>query len=182
MGVAALKQQSSQLSRVQVARGGFTLAESLFAIGIVSFTLLAIVAMVPVALDSLKNSERRAAEQRIFHAILSEHEAMTWPQLTSIVGNTQTRYYDEFGQEMLSQTSGTGVDAWYQAQVLVQEAEPLIGPVQTLLPSGTSRFLRGLTVKITANPKNNLAFVDKNQFSSDHRVFSGTLMNTQADP
>jgi uncharacterized protein (TIGR02598 family) len=182
MKMSVLKQTHPHFSVVTVARGGFTLAESLFAIGIVSFTLLAIVAMVPVALDSLKNSERRAAELRIFHSILSEHEAMSWPQLTQRLGNLQTRYFDEFGQEMQSQSSATGVDAWYQAQVTVNDKEPLIGPIQTLLPTGDSRFLRGLTVKITANPKNNLAFSSKNQFSSDHRVFSATLLNKLADP
>jgi uncharacterized protein (TIGR02598 family) len=138
--------------------GGFTLAESLFAIGIISFTILAIVGVLPAALDGMQRAERRAVMQRIFQRIHADHEALPWSQLQS-GSQTQTRSFDEFGIEV-RQFTETGT--WFTTQSRIIPGTPL--PGYTSAP----KFLRVLEVKITT------------PLESKPQTFTATLASMQA--
>jgi uncharacterized protein (TIGR02598 family) len=117
--------------------GGFSLAESLFAVGIVASALLAIVAVVPVGLDNLIQVERRTAEARIFRSILSEHEAL--PVLTGAPGAGRRRFFDLVGLEL----NQSDVHTAYMAESQLVALPP---------PPGVNRASYLSRVEVTITP------------------------------
>lgn len=77
---------------------GFSLAESLIAISILSFTLLTIIGFMPAGLDNLKKAEDRAAKARIVASLVAELEAKPWTELQKARGaDSRNIYYDRSG-------------------------------------------------------------------------------------
>jgi uncharacterized protein (TIGR02598 family) len=68
----------------------------MFAMAILSFSILTIMGLMPSAMADLSNAERRAAESRILQSLTAELEAMPWQKATTSP-NTKVRYYDEHG-------------------------------------------------------------------------------------
>jgi uncharacterized protein (TIGR02598 family) len=124
--------------------GGFTLAESLFAVGIVASALLAIVAVVPVGLDNLIQVERRTAEARIFRSLLSEHEAL--PVLTGAPGSGRRRFFDLVGLEVTQNDERTAYMA--ESQLVPVPQQPAVVSRQAPAAPGNS-FLYKVEVTIT---------------------------------
>lgn len=120
----------------------FTLAETLFAMAIVSFALLTIIGLMPSALDELRQSERRAAEARILQSLATEHELLSWQDLQNF-GRRGPFYFDETGLRRLSMDETTR----YQAQV----DGPTGAGSELTLPgeANPSPFLRQLRISIT---------------------------------
>ncbi len=82
----------------QRAPQGFSLAESLISISILSFTLLTIIGFMPSGLDNLKKAEDRAAKARIVASLVSELEAKSWFELQKGLGtDSRNIYYDRSG-------------------------------------------------------------------------------------
>jgi uncharacterized protein (TIGR02598 family) len=113
---------------------GFTLAESLFAIGIVSSALLVIVGVVPVGLENLHQTEVHTAESRIFRSIVSEYEAL--PALSSAQNQGRRRYFDLSGLEV---RDSQGFTAFAAEPTLQKEPVP---------PGAADTYLYKLKVKI----------------------------------
>jgi uncharacterized protein (TIGR02598 family) len=144
---------------------GFTLAESLFSVGIVAFVLLAIIATIPAAMNHLQEAERRTAESRIFRSIVSEYEAQPFAVQQQPSG---TRYFDQSGLEL----PGNGPDAWYAAKITLETKE------RVGLTLDDSPFLKLLKVRITGNAANDGAF-NKNTDTADFREYAALLIDTE---
>lgn len=83
---------------IQPKQQGFSLAESLIAISILSFTLLTIIGFMPAGLDNLRKAEDRAAKARIVASLVSELEAKPWTELFQARGqHSRNIYYDRSG-------------------------------------------------------------------------------------
>jgi len=82
----------------QCNQQGFSLAESLIAISILSFTLLTIIGFMPAGLDNLRKAEARAAKARIVASLVSELEAKSWNELDQARGSdSRNIFYDRNG-------------------------------------------------------------------------------------
>lgn len=121
---------------------GFSLAESLIAISIVSFTLLTIIGLMPAGLDNLKKAEDRAARARIVSSIVAELEAKDWSVLTASGENySRTLHYDRNGV-----STDKELEQIYAARYRLRQAEELPGA------AGPSDFLRRLEVNVSDRP------------------------------
>ncbi len=121
----------------------FSLAESLFAMAILSFTLLTLIGMLPSSLSSLKLAERRIAEARIVRSLATEYEIKTWLELTQTIGQEETRFYDISGLK----TERGDVDVAFAARINVL-------PAGTILAEPSPNFIRRLHIEITDTPMN----------------------------
>lgn len=135
-------------------RDAFTLAESLFAMTIVSFVLLAMIGVMPAGLDSLRDAEERAAEARICQTMFADFEGRAWINL-----GTQpdiVTYFDDQGIAMSGLSSGRGPtkDPSFAVRAMLID-RPEAGEVNMaskgLLPGEdtTSTFLRYVRIAIT---------------------------------
>lgn len=121
----------------------FTLAETLFAMAIVSFTLLTIIGLMPAALDELRQSERRAAEARILQSLAAEYELLPWSKLKNL-GRRGPFFYDETG------LARRGMDE--STRYLAEVSDSQITDADRRLPGengSPSPFLKQLRISIT---------------------------------
>ena len=120
----------------------FTLAETLFAMAIVSFTLLTIIGLMPTALDSLRQSERRAAEARILQSMAADYELLPWSKLENF-GRRGPFYFDETGLQR------TVIDESIRYQAEISDSQ--IEQDDRLLPGegSASPYLKQLRISIT---------------------------------
>jgi len=121
----------------------FTLAETLFAMAIVSFTLLTIIGLMPTALDELRQSERRAAEARILQSLAADYELLPWTELQNL-GRRGPFFYDETGLARRSMDEST--------RYLAEVSDSQITDADRRLPGengSPSPFLKQLRISIT---------------------------------
>ena len=137
-------------------REAFTLAESLFAMTIVSFVLLAMIGVMPAGLDALRESERRAAEARICQTMFADFEGRAWINLGA--QSDIITYFDDQGvatKEQSSAARGPTKDAGFAVRAMMIE-RPEAGEVNMaakgLLPGEetASPFLRYVRIAITS--------------------------------
>lgn len=126
-GDAATRNNDLPLRLLRLHPSAFTLAESLFAMAIVSFTILSIIGMMPGGLSELRAAERRAAEARILQALSSEYQVTATDDLARI--SPSIRYFDVAGAELGSKT----VDAVFAAR-----AQAATNPKALKLPGEAS--------------------------------------------
>ena len=137
------------------SRAAFTLAESLFAMTIVSFVLLAIIGMMPAGLGALRDSEKRAAESRICQTMLADYEGRSWINLAT--QPDVITFFDEQGIASSSQGSDNTTKAPTFAVRAMLIEKPEGGQVamasKGLLPGegSASPFLRYVRIAITSN-------------------------------
>ena len=156
----------------------FTLAETLFAMAIVSFTLLAIIGIIPSSLSELNDAERRAAEARILQSITNEYELKSWDDLT----NSASQNVLYFSGTGILQTS-LNDQTQYAALVEPMRGESPQGqPGQVLLPGegNAGDYLRCLRVAITNRPHDSLAFANDNK-GNRHRNYAVVIANREPD-
>ena len=129
-------------------RSGFSLAESIIAMGIVAFTLLTIIGLLPSSLDALKQAEDRAARARIMTTLFSEHEALSWSTLETL--ENQFRGPIGFDRQGLKLSSSAEDQPVYFARTRVTMEQDTRS---ALANSGTtSPFLRMLEITVSSHP------------------------------
>ena len=125
------------------ARSGFTLAETLFAMAILAFTVLTIVGMMPGALSNLQGAERREAEARIYQSLTTEYQSKSWRELQTFSRSTEL-YFDKTGLPLDNLTEAVGF-----AAIVERITEPMALPGTAPNPS-----LMRLRIAITHQPRN----------------------------
>ncbi|MDB6116878.1 MAG: Verru Chthon cassette protein [Verrucomicrobiaceae bacterium] len=139
----------------RVRRDAFTLAESLFAMTIVAFVLLAMIGVMPAGLDALRESERRAAEARICQTMFADFEGRSWINLGA--QSDIITYFDEQGIATQGRTSSRGptkdpVFAVRSMMIERPEAGEMNMATKGLLPGeeSPSPFLRYVRIAIAS--------------------------------
>lgn len=92
---------------------GFSLIETVLALGLVTTAALVIIAMLPAGLDSLRDSQREVVEARIADQLRQQCRS----------GATGTFYFDSDGTELSHRT----VDAAIAARIETAGIQPLPG-------------------------------------------------------
>lgn len=129
------------------SRGGFSLAEVLFALAITSFALLALIGVLPQGLQSLQNAQRQEAEARIVQQAAARFQMMTWDALAQLMQTREETLYDANGTRLDQE----GTDVVYRARIEVLNGLAL--PNET----GASPYLRRIRIRITNLPNNGTA-------------------------
>lgn len=131
---------------------GFSLAESLFALSIFAFVLLAMISMVPNGLAQLKDAERRAAEARILQTMLADFEGRKWINLAT--QGTVTTYFDDEGvamKELYRPNAPTKAPNYVVSAMLVQDPQNLAAQGKLPGERKASKYLRYVRMAICAH-------------------------------
>jgi len=158
---------------------GFSLAETLFAMAIVAFTLLSIIGLLPSSLAELNEAEQRTAEARILQSLTAIYELKPWEEVKNL-STRELYYFDSRGVQL----RGMSDETHYSAQV--DQGRSSTGsqeqPGEVTLPGEGSagEYLRRLRVSITDKPRDPLAF-SSNQKLRNHRQYALILANREPD-
>ncbi len=147
----------------------FTLAETLFAMAILSFTVLTIVGLMPSGLSNLQNAERTEAEARIYQSLASEYDTKPWSELKSFTRSNVT-YYDSTGLPLSGSTDEMAYAAMVEAQT---------GGIH-LPQMDASPYLLGLTIAISNHPRDNSVSMPRNR-KGQRREFGLVIVNQDSD-
>ncbi|MDB6140658.1 MAG: Verru Chthon cassette protein [Verrucomicrobiaceae bacterium] len=135
---------------------GFTLAESLFAMTLVSFVLLAIIGIMPAGLGSLHDAEQRSAESRICQTLLADYEGRVWKSQT-----TQPDVVTYFDEQGIATSAGPRADTGTKGATFAVRAMLILRPEQGQVAMASngrlpgegsaSPFLHYLRIAVTSN-------------------------------
>lgn len=92
-----LMKRPSFSSRIPFAPSGFSLVEVIMAIGIVSFSVLAVLGLMPVGLSTLREATDSTVESQIVQRMASESWLTSFSALQTNY-NDRTFYYDDAGR------------------------------------------------------------------------------------
>jgi len=127
----------------------FSLVEVTLALGIVAFSLVTLLGLMPLGLATFHKAVATSISSQIVQQVVTDVEQTDFTQLTtSSNGVTQLglRYFDDEGNELPTAASPGAI---YQVNVVVNASPVLSGGSSTAPPS-----MACLTIDIVANPGN----------------------------
>jgi uncharacterized protein (TIGR02598 family) len=144
----------------------FTLAESLIAMSIVSFTLITILGLLPSGMESMKQSEERAARARIMATLVSEYEAMDWEALNRLAGSEQGPFF--FDRNGIRLSASTTQEKVYAAKTRVSAENDR----RTQIGGGnsTNKYLRVLEITVSSRATEGNPFSENQPDALDRRA------------
>lgn len=139
--------------RAGINRAAFTLVETVLALAIVAGAVLSVVAMLPIGMESLRESYMQQAEARIIQTFIADYEMKSWGKAgAEMTLKDKTLYFDARGTVLPK----AGVfDHAITAKATMQKDWPKLPGDPT-----PSRHVRRLDVKITQAVNNPKAFED----------------------
>ena len=120
---------------------GFTLIETVLAIGIVATVLVALLGLLPTGSDILSEAGRGTVGARIAQQLIGEVQLAEFEDIDQF--NNKQRYYNDMGTEL--RTAGD-VDRVYTARIEVESGNPPIPGAKE------SEYLRRVVIKVSNNP------------------------------
>lgn len=118
---------------------GFTLVEVTLSIALTSTVAVALLALLPVGIDSMRQSALTSAHARILQSVAGHCQMVDWNLLTSTSYQSKVHAFDYQGGELL----GTqGDDVTFLARSEVSNARPLPGT------SSSNSRMRTVVVRI----------------------------------
>lgn len=115
----------------------FTLVEVVIAIGIVTFAVLPIIALLPIGLQAMHDAMGSTVRTQIADSLLAEVELLPFDVLSTYT-NGVTKYFDPDGKPMSAPLS-----ARYKAEIFVSD------PVYPGAPSSAADSLLNLQIRIS---------------------------------
>lgn len=108
---------------------GFSLAETAIAVGIAASVIITLVGMIPISLESLRQSSNTAAEARIVQAIAADYRMREWSEVLQQQSSGGTRDYTFDGQgTRVESGDASGI---FTVRVTVGDAPALPGMPQS---------------------------------------------------
>jgi uncharacterized protein (TIGR02598 family) len=112
--------QASPGMRIQCLKSGFSLVEVALAVGVVSFSLLPMVALLPTGLDGVRESANETALNGIVGKARAELNQAAWKDVSGTL-NGKLWFFDESGKRLPDRASSPG--AHYSLNFLVNSAQ-----------------------------------------------------------
>lgn len=134
-------QNSNQTHRNPSAKRGFTLIETVLAIGIVATVLIALLGLLPTGSDILSEAGRGTVGARIAQQLIGEVQLAEYDDIDKF--NNQTRYYNDMGTELRSRGGEV-----YTARIEIESGNPPIPGAKE------SEYLRRVIIKVSNKPGN----------------------------
>ena len=145
---------------------GFTLVEAAIAVGITATAVVALIGMLPLAIDGMHKSALTTAEARIVQAITSDYQARDWSKEVLLPRSTDPyTYYDDHG----IQVSSSALNQSYIGCAQVTDAPLLPGT-----GNSTNKRMRKVLIRIING-------TDTTLFGIPSRVSTYTIVVAQMD-
>jgi len=125
---------------------GFSLVEVTLAIGIISFSLLTVLGLMPVGLTTLRQATEQTIESQIVQKIGSEAQLTSYSKLASSFSG-KTFYYSDQGNYLGSSPASAPVDTRYRA---VATLSSCVFPGSTNAPTTLSASLVTMRIDIVS--------------------------------
>lgn len=129
---------------------GFSLVETTIAVGIAATVLVALVGLIPVSLDTLREASNTTASARIVQSISSDYRMREWSDVLQQQQQGSPEDYSFDGQGTRVKAGDTS--AIFTARVSVTDAKPLPGM------SSSNPRLKAVQILVTSSPNPDLAF------------------------
>ncbi|MDA0812157.1 MAG: Verru_Chthon cassette protein B [Verrucomicrobia bacterium] len=120
---------------------GFSLVEVVIALGIVATVMVALMALLPLGMDALRESANLTVQSRIAQDLIGDVQQADWDTLTRY--ENELRYFDGEGTTLETAGSGTRL---YSAKIEFPET-----PI-TLPGLGQNRYARKIVIKVAFTP------------------------------
>jgi uncharacterized protein (TIGR02598 family) len=132
-------------------QGGFSLAETVVAVGVVATMVLGLLAMLPLGMKMVQEGGERGAEARIKGAVAAAYQMVEWEEVEAqgSSGAERSFFFDS-----------NGVRVAPGDREMLFEARAQVLPMQARLPGDTrdNKFLRQIWVRVAARPERPDAF------------------------
>jgi uncharacterized protein (TIGR02598 family) len=120
---------------------GFSLVEVVIALGIVATVMVALMALLPLGMDALRESADLTVQSRIAQDLIGDVQQADWDTLTRY--ENELRYFDGEGTTLETAGSGTRL---YSAKIEFPDT-----PIN--LPGlGQNRYTRKVVIKVAFTP------------------------------
>lgn len=119
---------------------GFTLAEVTISVGIAATVMMALLAIMPLGLDSLRSSASRMADARIIQAVAADYQMRDWSKVKPSDETPILMAFDDRGTEV----NHGSREHIYTAQIVLADESPVLSGDTSGNP-----FLRRLRIRVT---------------------------------
>jgi uncharacterized protein (TIGR02598 family) len=163
-------------------RHGFSLVEVTVAMGIVATVLVALLALLPYGMDSIREAKSTQVQSRIANEILSELQVADWGSEPAYSKLKQydgvTRNYDSEGTLLADKADKNKQDTIYKVRIEVPVNEPvkLRG-----MGADSGRYVRRATVKIAFAPGDKAVDFKADSYPLPFRSFSSQIVKLGRD-
>ncbi len=161
---------------------GFSLVEVTVAMGIVATVLVALIALLPYGMESIREAKSTQVQARIANEIISEIQVADWGTEPGYkkLGDWDgvIRRYDSEGTLVDDKADQNRSNTIYKVriEVPVNERVKLRG-----MPSDSGRYARRLVVKVAYAPGDMSIDFDASQFPLPYRSFSSQIVKLGRD-
>lgn len=167
--------------RVRSTRG-FSLVEVTVAMGIVATVLVALLALLPYGMDSIREAKSTQVQARIANEIISELQVADWgsePTYRKLADyNGVIHGYDSEGTRIDDKAEKNKQDTIYKAmiEVPVQDKVRLRG-----MPIDSGRYARRVVVKVAFAPGDKQIDFGADKYPLPYRSFSSQIVKLGRD-
>jgi uncharacterized protein (TIGR02598 family) len=161
---------------------GFSLVEVTVAMGIVATVLVALLALLPYGMDSIREAKSTQVQARIANEIISELQVADWgsePAYTKLARyNGQIRGYDSEGTLIEEKADKDKSDTIYKVKIEVPISEQmrLRG-----MPTDSGRYVRRVVVKVAFAPGDKTVDFEADKYPLPYRSFSSQVVKLGRD-
>ena len=161
---------------------GFSLVEVTVAMGIVATVLVALLALLPYGMDSIREAKSTQVQARIANEIISELQVADWgssPTYSKLAEYDEAiRNYDAEGTLLEDKADKNKADIIYKVkvEVPVNEKVRLRG-----MGNDSGRYSRRVTVKIAFAPGDKAVDFQSGTYPLPYRTFSSQIVKLGRD-
>lgn len=153
---------------------GFSLAETVIAVGITASVIVTLVGMIPLSLDTLRRSAVVTAEARITQAIAADYRMREWSEVVQQQQEGGCRDFSFDGQG--TRVKQGDASTIFTARVTVSDALPLPGMQQT------NPRLKNVQILVTSSPNATAAFTKPETCHKSQTLVAQTDKTAKSPP
>lgn len=161
---------------------GFSLVEVTVAMGIVATVLVALLALLPYGMDSIREAKSTQVQARIANEIISEIQVADWgsePTYKKLGDyDGMIRHYDSEGTLIDDKADQDKGDTIYKVKIEI----PMTERVRLRgMPTDSGRYARRLIVKVAFAPGDKQVDFESDQYPLPYRSFSSQVVKLGRD-
>lgn len=162
---------------------GFSLVEVTIAMGIVATVLVALMALLPYGMDSIREAKSTQVQARIANEIIGELQMADWGRepAYSKLGNydRMVRRYDSEGTLISETADNNKQDTIYKAFIEVPVSESMELPGMSAKNAG--RYLRRVSIKIAYAPGDKDIDFESKKLPLPYKSYSSEIVKMSRD-
>jgi uncharacterized protein (TIGR02598 family) len=144
----------NQLVSTHRLKAGFSLVEVTIAMGIVASVMMALLALLPFGMDSIRDAKNTLVTSRIANEMVTELQSIDWGQQNAFLESYSREifYFDSEGTRLKSKD---GPDMAYRVQVTIKSPEknPILPGVNAAQNGAPRDYRREAEIKVAFAPE-----------------------------